>query len=254
MVDALRAEGVSVRRGPRTVVDAVSLRVQRGQLLAIAGPNGAGKSTLLKALLGLLPASGVIEVDGAALTSLPPLERARRIAYVPQRSATMSAVSVVDVVAQARYAHRPRFGQSDPNDPAIASALEHTETAQLARRSFETLSGGEQRRVLIARALATGARILVLDEPTSGLDIAHVLRFFRLARRLKAEGHALVCVLHELGEVRRHADLALLLDAGKSVAFGSVQHALSHEHIARVYGVRVHEHAAPGFSLDEDSP
>jgi len=253
MPNALRAEQLSVHWDQRAAVDAVSLHVDYGQLLAIAGPNAAGKSTLLKALLGLVPSSGTVSVAGAQLSQLSAAERARTLAYIPQRSATMPGVSVLDVVSQARYAHRTqraRLGAAPSHASAVASALEHAELSQLAERAFDTLSGGEQRRVLIARALATGARVLLFDEPTAGLDIAQVLRFFRLTERLRAEGHALISVLHDLGDVRRHADTALLLDAGRCVQFGSAASVLSSEHIARVYGVHVHESVALDFSLE----
>jgi iron complex transport system ATP-binding protein len=162
----------------------------------------------------------------------------------------MAAVSVRDVVAQARHAHRTRFGRSDPGTPAVTRAIERTELQGLALRAFDTLSGGEQRRVLLARALATEARILVFDEPTAGLDVAHALRFFELAKALKADQFALVCVLHELGDALRYADDALLLDAGASVAFGRASDALNESNIARVYEVHSHERVALGFSLD----
>lgn len=254
MPDALEASGVGVQRGRRQIVRDVSLSVQHGTLLAIAGPNGAGKSSLLRALLGLLPASGAIHIDGAPLASLTAAERARSLAYVPQRGASLAFVSVQDVVAQARYAHRDRFGWVDPHDPTVTRALERTELTALAERAFDTLSGGEQRRVLLARALATGARTLLFDEPTAGLDVAHVLRFFALVQQLKSEGHAIVCVLHDLSDVRRHADTVLLLDRGRSAAFGPVAQVMTAEHIAAVYGVQVHEHVAPGFSLDGGWP
>jgi iron complex transport system ATP-binding protein len=250
MSEALRAEQLTVRWGERIAVDGVSFHVDYGQLLAIAGPNAAGKTTLLKALLGLVPSGGQVNVAGRELSQLSAAERARTLAYIPQRSAGMPGVSVLDVVAQARYAHRAGFAAAAADDSAVASALEHTELTALASRAFDTLSGGEQRRVLIARALATGARVLLFDEPTAGLDIAQVLRFFRLSERLRAEGHALISVLHDLGAVRRHADAALLLAAGRSLQFGSTASVLASEHIARVYGVHVHENVALDFSLE----
>jgi iron complex transport system ATP-binding protein len=201
-----------------------------------------------------VPSSGAIALEGAALASLTAAERARALAYVPQRAATLAGVAVRDVVAQARYAHRGRLRRVDPHDPAVESALELTELRSFERRSFDTLSGGEQRMVLLARALATGARILLFDEPTAGLDVAHVLRFFALAQRLKSEDRAVVCVLHDLGDVRRYADHALLLERGHTVAFGAADSVLSAEHIGRVYGVHTHEHAAVGFSLDGGWP
>lgn len=247
---ALEAHRVGVRRGSHVLLEDVSFQADYGALVAITGPNGAGKSTLVKTLVGLLPHAGAVRVGGVEIATLEPEERARSIAYVPQRSSMMASIAVHDVVAQARYAHRPRFGRATPNDAAVGRALDQTELTAFARRAFDTLSGGEQRRVLLARALATEAKLLIFDEPTSGLDIAYALRFFELATRLKADGYALVCVLHELSDALRHADQVLLLAQGKSVAFGAAREILSADNIARVYGVHVHERAELGFSLD----
>ncbi|HET6334988.1 MAG TPA: ABC transporter ATP-binding protein [Polyangiales bacterium] len=250
MAEALRVERLGVTRGSRALLEDVSLHADYGTLLAITGPNGAGKSTLIKALVGLLPHSGAVRIGDAEVASLTPAERARAVAYIPQRSSIMASVAVRDVVAQARYAHRSRFGRANPTDPAVTRALEQTDLTALSGRAYDTLSGGEQRRVLLARALATEARILLFDEPTSGLDIAHALRFFELADRLRKAGFVLVCVLHELDDALRHADAALLLSEGKSVSFGPVSEVLSAEHIARVYGVRMFERAGLGYALD----
>jgi iron complex transport system ATP-binding protein len=201
---ALRAERLSVQRGQHAIVQEVSLDAHYGALLAIAGPNGAGKSTLLKALLGLLPSRGEIYVAGRALAELSNTERARSLAYIPQHASVMLGVSVLDVIASARYAHRDRLGRIDREDPAILRAIERTQLTELAPRSFDSLSGGEQRMVLLARALATDARVLLFDEPTAGLDIAHVLAFFRIVKELAAQGHAVLCVLHDLTDVQRY--------------------------------------------------
>lgn len=249
MTEALRASGIRVRRGRRDILSDVSLEAQHGSLLAIVGPNGAGKSTLLRALAGLVPADGELQVTGRPLASLSAAARARAVGYVPQRSAMADGVAVYDVVAQARFAHRAGLGLGSSADPAIDGVLARTGLTPFARRSFETLSGGEQRRVLMARALATQARVLLLDEPSAGLDVAYSLHLFRLLAELRAEGYALVCVLHELDEVRRFADRALLLHEGRRVAYGATAAVLTHEHVRDVYGVHAHENVGLGFSL-----
>jgi iron complex transport system ATP-binding protein len=248
MVKALRVEQLGVRRGARVLLEDVSLRAEYGELLAITGPNGAGKSTLIKAMVGLLPHTGTVQIRDAEIATLKPEDRARAVAYVPQRSSIMASIAVRDVIAQARYAHRDRFGRAAP-DSAVEAALEQTELSAFARRAFDTLSGGEQRRVLLARALATEAKILVFDEPTASLDIAYGLRFFELAGLLKNKGYALICVLHELSDALRHADHALLLDHGRTASFGAVRDVLTAANIERVYGVHAHENAELGFSL-----
>src|SRR4051812_3813585 len=208
----LVAENVSVLRGDKQVVSGVSLQASAGEVLAVLGPNGAGKSSLLRALAGLLPFSGSVRLDGVEYSSLAPRERARRLAFVPQQTALRSALPVRDVVAQGRYMHRSAFGASGAHDrEAVARALEVCDIAGFADRAFTTLSFGEQRRVLIARALATGARIVCLDEPTASLDVHHVLRLHTLLRRLASEGFTIIAVLHPLDDALRHADRALLL-------------------------------------------
>jgi iron complex transport system ATP-binding protein len=249
VAEALRASSVRVRRGCRDLVSEVSLEAHYGSLLAIVGPNGAGKSTLLRALAGLLPYEGEVRVGSSSLAALSATARARALGYVPQRSAMAEGVAVYDVVAQARFAHRAGLGFGRSQDPVVDQVLARCGLAPFARRSFETLSGGEQRRVLMARALATQARVLLLDEPSAGLDVAYSLHLFESLAELRAEGYALICVLHELDEVRRFADHALLLHEGRSAAYGATAAVLTHERVRAVYGVHTHENVGLGFSL-----
>ncbi len=249
------AHDVHVARGARTVVSGVSLSVSPGEMLAVVGPNGAGKSTLLRSLVGLLPSQGVIALDGKPISNLSRRERAQKLSYVPQQTLLASGLSVQDVVAQGRFAHRTSLFPQNPSrlvDSAVEQALLRTQLQDLRRRAFDTLSGGEQRRVLLARALATEARVLLLDEPTAGLDIAHVLRFFELLSGLSADGYAIVCVLHDLLSVRRYASHVLVLKEGRAVVQGSTHEVFRSPHLEQVYGVRMHENAGLDFSLSGD--
>jgi iron complex transport system ATP-binding protein len=254
MADALTADAIDVRHGTHHAVRGVSLHAQPGAVLAIVGPNGAGKSTLLKAIAGLIDHRGEVLIHGRSRSSLTPAGRARSIGYVPQRSSLAQGVLVHDVIAQARYAHRKGWHPARLGDSNVERAIERTGLDSFRHRRFETLSGGEQRRVLIARALASEARILLLDEPTSGLDVAHVLRFFELLASLRAEGYCLVTVLHDLTDVQRHTDATLLLEHGRVVAFGPTNEVVQHTHVQAVYGVHAHEKVALGFSLDGSWP
>jgi iron complex transport system ATP-binding protein len=252
MAEALVAERVSVRLGGRAVVDEVSLHAAHGAVLALIGPNGAGKSSLLRALAGLVPCTGTITLMGENMASLASHARARAVAYVPQQSQLRAHLSVREVVAQGRHPHHTfRLRAPSESEPAVEHALAATGVVELAGRSFLHLSGGEQRRVLLARAIATEAPVLLLDEPTAGLDVAHVLAFHALVRELACAGRCVVFVMHDLGDVRRHADHAVLLSAGRAFAQGPVSEVLAAEPIARVYGVRVEENAAPRFHLAE---
>ena len=177
---------VSVRAGEVDILADVSLDVSEGEFLALVGPNGAGKTTLLKAMGGLLsPTSGSVSVDGRDLGALSARETGRLVARVPQETSFGFDFSVREIVEMGRTPYRSRFRRDpDPDgDELVQRALERTGTAALADRSVEGLSGGEKQRVLLARALAQDAPVLLLDEPTANLDINHQVRRWSPRRR-----------------------------------------------------------------------
>ncbi|MAQ16140.1 MAG: hypothetical protein CMN30_15285 [Sandaracinus sp.] len=243
----IHARGLTVRRGAREVLRAVDLEVRPGEVLGILGPNGAGKSTLLRALLGLVPATGELRVDGRPSARLSARERAGLLAYVPQRSHLQAGLAVREVVGQGRYA---AGGHAD--DAVTTAALARLGLEGLQERAFPTLSVGEQQRALIARALATGARALLLDEPTAALDVRRALETFALLRELADEGRAVVVVVHGLDEARRVADRLILLREGAVAATGSPREVVAADPIREVYGVELVEGGALGFRLSED--
>ncbi len=248
MSDALQVQRVSVRFGMRRALDDVSFTAARGAVTAILGPNGAGKTTLLRAIAGLIPHDGSIIVDSVDARRLDLRARARHIGYVPQQSRLDAPLSVYEVVAQGRYAHRDGLSRLTAGDrAAIEDALRRADAFTFAPRSFLELSHGQRKRVLIARALATGAPIVLFDEPTASLDIGHVLAFFRLARELAACGTAVVIVLHDLDEARRYCDAAVLLHGGRVAAAGSAADVIDVEPVRRVYGVELVPDGALGF-------
>jgi iron complex transport system ATP-binding protein len=235
---AIETRDLAVVRGKRRLLDRVSLTVQAGQTVALIGPNGAGKSTLLKTMAGILPHEGVLFVDGRPVHALSPLERARMIGYVPQHSALDAPLLVRDVVAQGRYAHRASWGKPDAGDDnAIAAALEATQATSLADRPFNRLSYGERRLVLLARALATGARILLLDEPTAALDVAHALSLLARVRELAGRGHSVIVALHHLDEALECCSQAVLLRQGKVFRSGPIREVIADGPIREVFGV-----------------
>jgi iron complex transport system ATP-binding protein len=246
----LIAAGIRVSHGDRQVLHGVDLHAAPGEVVAILGPNGAGKSTLLRAACGLLACEGSVQLDGCDVRAMAARERAQQIAFVPQHSALRSALPVRDVVLQGRFAHRgPLASPRNADRDAVESALEKTDTARFAERAFTKLSFGEQRRVLLARGLATGARTLCLDEPTAALDVGHALHLHALLSELAGSGYTVVLVLHSLEDALTHTDRALLLDRGRAVCAGKTRDVIAEEHVRAVYGVEMQRQKALGFSL-----
>lgn len=239
MTPLLELHDVAVARGRRTIVEDVSFSLARGEILAVVGPNGSGKSTLLKAVTGLLPlARGEVRLGDRLITDLSGRDRASRIAYVPQQSALEAALPVDVVVAQGRFAHVSAMGRVSGSDRrAVELAMEQADVMALRHRTYNQLSYGERRRVLLARALATDAPVLLLDEPTAALDVRHVLLLFQILERLAASGKAIVVVLHQLLEVLDVATCTLLLNEGRVVRLGRTDEVIGPESTAAVYGV-----------------
>ena len=241
----LQAEGLSVRLGGRLAVEQLSLSLPRAHVAALVGPNGAGKTTLLRALAGLLPAEGAVLVDGSAVISLDLRERARRFAYLPQGQNVHWPLPVRDVVALGRYPH----GATDPSrlgadDIAIVEhAMSATDVAAFADRPVTELSGGERSRVLLARALAVAAPVILADEPTTSLDPRHQIEVMHLLRTA-ARSALVIVVTHDLGLAARFADTVIVLQNGRLAASGPPQTTLSDDLLARVFEVRAarHEH------------
>jgi len=218
--------------------------------MGLVGPNGAGKTTVLKAMVGLLPSAGTITLDGQDLSQLSARERAHRVAYVPQRTALTAPLSVRSVVDLGRFAHRSSWSRPSAHDRAVVSqALEDANVADLAERPFSTLSGGERQRVLLARALATQAPVLLLDEPTSALDVRQVLLLHTILRTLAQRGSIIIAVLHDLAEVREHTDRAVLLQDGQVQYTGPTPEVVALEPVRAAYGVDLIERAGLAYRL-----
>ena len=207
----------------------VSLSLEPGLTVAVVGPNGAGKSTLLQALAGLLPVHGRISWNGQELAKIPFPLRGRTLAWLGQESHAEFAFPVRDVVAQGRHA----WGDDDRGVDAILDTLDIRE---LAGRPITELSGGERRRVFLARALATQAPLQLWDEPTSSLDVRHSLEVMALARGLAGTGGTLLVSLHDLRQAF-HFDRVAVLDHGRLVGFGQPHEVLTRGLIRAVFRV-----------------
>ncbi len=206
----------------------------------MVGPNGAGKSTLLKCIDGILKCrKGTISLNGKPIKEMNRKEIAGHMAYVPQNTSFIFPFTVIDMVLQGRYPHSN--GQRRKRDVEKAvKALRYTGTMNLALRHFDSISGGQQQKVIIARAIAQEAEILLLDEPTSNLDIMHQLEVMELLRYLvKKDRLSAIVSMHDLNLTSRYADTVLLLEKGKIVAAGDPVSVLTPEKIASVYNVEV---------------
>jgi len=234
----LNVSDLSVRLGGTEVVRDVSLSVERGELVGLIGPNGAGKSTLLKALLGLSPCNGEIRLAGQDVQRLSARERAKLIAYLPQERETSWSLRTEAIVWLGRMPHRDRLAPADPADrDAVDRAMRQTDTIHLRERFISEISGGERARVLIARALAQDAPLLLADEPTAGLDPAHQIALMQIFSNLAQAGHTVIVTLHELHLAARWCERLLLIDRGGLRADGKPVEVLTETMLDHVYGV-----------------
>jgi len=236
----IRARRLSFGYGRPLLVD-VDLDVARGELVGILGANGAGKSTLARLLLGLAaPSAGQVSIDDRDLATLPPRERARLVAAVLQDEPFEFPFTALEVVLMGRRARLGPFGFESAADlEAAERAMRDTGVLDLAARPMGELSGGERRRVLIARALAQDTPALVLDEPAAALDVRHVLELFALLDARKRAGAAVVVVVHDLNLAAQWCDRVALLVAGAPAVVGPVDDVLTPERLGAAFGVEV---------------
>lgn len=236
---ALELVDVRAGYGPREVLRGLSLRVERGELLALVGPNGCGKTTALRVASGVLrPTSGRVLVDGEDVTRLPARAVARRVAVLPQDAGPVFGVTALEAVLLGRHPWHPAFAFETARDVAAArDALAEVQADELADRDLLTLSGGERQRVLLARALCQGGDVLLCDEPTAHLDLGHQAAAFRLLRGLAKGGRAVAVVTHDLDLGARAADRMALLGAAGLVAAGPPREVLTPQNLRTAFGI-----------------
>ena len=240
---AIRAINLTAGYGDRAVLHGVSIDVHAGELLAIVGPNGAGKSTLLKNLSGALrPWSGTVELEGRLLGEYDRRAIARRLAMVAQENLVAFRFTVLEIVLMGRAPHLGAFHFETRHDLEIAhAALERFDLIGLARRPIQELSGGERKRVFLARALAQDPHVALLDEPTAFLDLRHVAEIFARLRELRLErGLAVIATLHDLNAAALHADRVLLMKDGAVAGYGTPDEVFTAENLRAVYEAEVH--------------
>ncbi|MEQ1924276.1 MAG: ABC transporter ATP-binding protein [Pyrinomonadaceae bacterium] len=238
----LEVTDISVSYGERAVLRDVSFELAEGQIVVLLGANGAGKTTLIRALNGTLPTStGEIGLGERQLASLSRREIAKNVAVVAQENETRFPITVLQFVLSGRFVHGGAFGWESTTDIEFAEkALDDCDLARYASRLMNELSGGERQRVVLARALATGAKILLLDEPTANLDLEHQAMMFRLVRnRSRSCGASAVVITHDLNLAAEFADEILMLKDGRIAAKGTPAEVLTAENIKDVFGVDV---------------
>ena len=236
----LEVQSLVVRYGPRVALNGVSFSLNSGEVLAVIGPNGAGKTSLLRALSGIQPAeSGQMLLDGRDVAKLSPVERARWMAVVPQARQLPALFTGHQTVMLGRTPHINWLGRTLPQDEAaVHQAMQRTGTLELAERRVDELSGGEQQRLLLARALAQGSPLLLLDEPTTHLDLHYQISLMDNIRSLaQDDGLAVLLVTHDLHLVARYSSRVALLVGGELLSQGTPQEVLTPDLLSRAYQI-----------------
>lgn len=236
---SVAADGVTVRLGGVEVLRSVSFEARPGEIAGLIGPNGAGKSTLLRVLAGLLrPEAGQVRIGDTRLRTLNAGQRARRIAFMPQHDAT-HPFTAIETVLMGRYAHLGRFELEGKRDREIAlEAMSRTDTAHFEDRQLDRLSGGERQRVILARALAQQAGVILLDEPSASLDLRHRLSIMETLKSEAATRQvAVVVALHDVSLAGRYCDRLTLLSEGRIEAEGTPAEVLTPGNLRSAFGV-----------------
>ncbi len=246
-MSSLALVDVSVRYGGHAAVESFTDSVRPGEWLCLIGPNGAGKSSILRAVAGLVAHTGTISVDGAALSLRSPRRRAALVAYVPQSPVLPDDMTGFDYVLLGRTPYIGYFAHETRHDrDLVADVLDRLDLHEFADRRLGTLSGGERQRLVIARALAQEAPVLLLDEPTSALDIGHQQQALELVDRLRHEhGLTVLSAMHDLTLAGLYSDRLALLHQGHVVSIGDAAHVLRAETLSEFYGVSVSVHHEP---------
>lgn len=247
----LEATGITVSRNGRAIVDGAGLSLSSGEFVGLIGPNGAGKSTLLRALLGITPRdSGKVTLDGQDLSAMPAQMRARAISFLPQDRRVEWRLAARDIVMLGRYPHQSGLsGATSADRDAVARAISAVEGDAFCDRPVTVLSGGERTRILLARALAVEAPLLLADEPIAALDPYHQLHVLEILRDRARVGAGVLAVIHDLALAMRFMDRLILMNAGRVVADGAPADVLTPERLAQTYGVSAHAGHHDGASF-----
>jgi len=240
---AISANSIRARLGNVQILHNIDLNLPAARWTSIVGPNGAGKSTLLKVLAGLLPFSGQVLLLGEPLAAMPGRQRARQLAWLGQSETTSDDLTEWDLAMLDRLPHPPWLAAPSQADlAAVESALKATQAWDWRGRTLGQLSGGERQRVLLARALAVQAQVLLMDEPLANLDPPHQADWLAVVRDLVAQGTTVVSVLHEIS-MALHADDLLIMAQGRITHQGACADQATHRALEAVFDGRIAIHA-----------
>lgn len=251
-MDMLRIEDLSLSYGDKPVVQNLSLRVKKGQVVSIIGPNASGKSTILKSIAGIIkPVSGKIFIEEKDISKMDSKKLAQKVSILLQQNKTLDDMSIEELVYFGRYPHKKWFEGFEASDKKIIEeVMKLTNTFALRDKTLETLSGGERQRAWIAMALAQEPDILLFDEPTTYLDMAHQIEFLELVNRLNKEtGVTVVLVLHDLNQAARYGNYLFAMKEGKIFAQGSPEEVLNPQNILSIYNIEAKIFNAAGYPV-----
>ena len=237
--------------GEHKVLHEISFEAAYGEFISVLGPNGVGKSTLFRCMLGLLkPSSGAAYVDGMQVADMSARQLAEKIAYIPQSHSPVFNFSVYDMVLMGTTAQTGGFASPGKRQRSLANkALDRLGIFDLADRGYASLSGGERQLVLIARAIAQEAKVLVMDEPSSALDFGNRMRVMRTVQRLTRDGYAVIQSTHDPEQAYMYSDKILALQGGRVAAFGPPQETITSGLISALYGEEVEVCSMRGDSV-----
>ena len=238
---SIRVEGLSFSYGSHIVLKNIRFGAENGEFLSVLGPNGAGKSTLFRCMLGLLePSEGRTVIDGQDIAAMGPAELSRAIAYIPQSHSPVFNYSVLDIVLMGTTAQLGKFSSPGPEQRELAMALlEQLRIAELAPRGYRSISGGERQLVLIARAMAQRANILIMDEPSSSLDFGNRVRVMDTVKELTGRGYCVIQSTHDPNQAYRYSDRILALHDGEVLAWGEPGQTICPTVMSTLYGLDV---------------
>ncbi|WP_053228437.1 ABC transporter ATP-binding protein [Spirochaeta cellobiosiphila] len=224
--------------GKKTILQDFNLTIESGQFLGIIGPNGSGKTTLIKLMMGLLPSKHSIKLAGKPLSRYSHKERAKMIAYVPQRPETSYPYTVSELIMMGRYAHQSLWKQETEQDKQIViQIMEELGIASLSHQTIDTLSGGEMQLVLLGKALAQESSCLILDEPTNHLDAKHQGALLQQLKRIQQKDITIISIFHDINAAVGYSDNILLLENGHPVFYDRGNKLASSKQLEKVFGM-----------------